>query len=287
MTSRLIDMHSHWSTKRGYVLKTEEELAHQFETWRSRPSFCTEAEMAQDFRGSNVKVILDFGFDKFQAVDEARATHDYGFETQRQYPDVIIGNWIHLQPERGKPALDEFRRCLDVGGGFIGLAISGAGGVPASDAAYDPFYKLSIEAKAPVLICVGHTGLGAGLRGGRGIILDNCHPRHLDIVAARFPELTILAGRPGWPWQSETISVLLHKANVWYELHGWSPKYFTPDLKHEIPRRLADRVMFGADYPLLTYERLVDDWRALGFSEEVLEKVFFANAERFLSEVGR
>ena len=24
------------------------------------------------------------------------------------------------------------------------------------------------------------------------------------------------------------IAVLLHKANVHYEVHGWSPKYFTP-----------------------------------------------------------
>ena len=49
----------------------------------------------------------------------------------------------------------------------------------------------------------------------------------------------------------------MHKRNIWYELHGWSPKYHTADLKHEIPRRLKDRIMFGADYPLLGYERLV------------------------------
>ncbi len=30
--------------------------------------------------------------------------------------------------------------------------------------------------------------------------------------------------------------------------------------------------MFGADYPLFTYERLVDDWQALGYDEEVLEQ---------------
>lgn len=286
MNPRLIDIHSHWGTRRGYPLQTEEELAQQKRTWHSQAQFRTEKEMAADFHAANVKVILDFGFTKFLPVEEAQPVHDYGFETQRQYPEVILGHWFHFQPERGKPALAEFRRCLDRGG-FVGLAVSGSGGLPASDPAWDPFYKLCIEARVPALVFVGHTGLGAGLPGGKGVILDHCHPRHLDLVAATYPELTIVAARPGWPWQAETISVLLHKTNIWYELHGWSPRYFTQELKHDIPRRLVDRVMFGADYPLLQYRRLVDDWRELGYSDEVLDKVFFRNAERFLQQVGR
>jgi predicted TIM-barrel fold metal-dependent hydrolase len=79
----------------------------------------------------------------------------------------------------------------------------------------------------------------------------------------------------------------MHKRNIWYEVHGWSPKYFTPDLKHEIPRRLRERVMFGADYPLFTYERLVRDWRSEGYTEDVLADVFVNNAERFLAQVKR
>jgi predicted TIM-barrel fold metal-dependent hydrolase len=284
--TRLIDLHSHWSTRRGYVLQTEEELAQQQGTWHSQPRYRTESEMADDFRAAGVQVILDFGYTKFLPPEKAREINDYGFEVGRMHPDVIIGHWVHLQPELGKPALQEFRRCLDKGG-FVGLAVSGSGGLPASDPAWEPFYKLCVEANVPALIFVGHTGLGAGLPGGGGIILDHCHPRHLDFVAARNPKLTIVAGRPGWPWQTETISVLLHKRNIWYELHGWSPRYFTADLKHDIPRRLVDRVMFGADYPLLRYERLVADWRELGFSEEVLQKIFFRNAERFLEQTRR
>jgi predicted TIM-barrel fold metal-dependent hydrolase len=76
------------------------------------------------------------------------------------------------------------------------------------------------------------------------------------------------------------IAILLHKPNVWYEVHGWSPRYFTPDLKTEIGRRLQDRVMFGADYPMFAYERLIADWRAEGYGEDVLDKVFYGNAER-------
>ena len=105
MTDRLIDTHSHWGTRRGYVLQTEAELAEQIRTWHSAPRYRSESEMADELRASKVQVILDFGYTKFLPVDQARAIHDYGFEYMRQYPDVVLGHWIHLQAENGKPAL--------------------------------------------------------------------------------------------------------------------------------------------------------------------------------------
>ena len=284
---KMIDIHSHWGTRRGYTLRTNEELAQQKKTWNSEPKYATEDQMADYFRQSNVRAVLDFGFTKFIPLDEARAVHDYGFETERAHPDAIIGHWIHIDPHTGLEGVRELRRCIENAPGFIGFAVSGSGSGPPSDPAWKLFYELCIEAKIPALIFVGTTGLGAGLPGGGGILLDDCHPRHLDQVATKHPQLQIVAARPGWPWQAETIAVLMHKRNIWYEVHGWSPKYFTPDLKHEIPRRLRERMMFGADYPLFTYERLVRDWHSEGYAEDVLEDVFVNNAERFLEQVKR
>lgn len=279
----IYDMHSHWGTKRGYALRSAAALAQQKHTWNSEPKFVTEAQMADYFRASDVKAILDFGFDKFLPIDEAAELHDYGFETQRTYSDVVLGLWVHIDPKTGADGLKELRRCRDAKAGFLGLAVSPGNLPPASDPVWDPFYKLCVEAKIPVLIFVGTTGAGAGLPAGGGVRIDYCHPRHLDDVAARYADLTIIAARPGWPWQSETIAVLLHKRNIWYELHGWSPKYLTADLKHEISRRLKTRVMFGADYPLFTYERLIADWKSEGYAEDVLENVFTRNAEKFFA----
>jgi predicted TIM-barrel fold metal-dependent hydrolase len=39
--------------------------------------------------------------------------------------------------------------------------------------------------------------------------------------------------------------------------------------------------MFGCDFPALGYERVVKDWIEEGYSDEVLEKLFFRNAERY------
>ncbi|MGA7324552.1 MAG: amidohydrolase family protein [Rhodomicrobium sp.] len=282
---KIIDIHSHWGTERGYPLRTAAELQQQKATWNSETKYATEKEMTDYFRASNVQTILDFGFAKFLPLEEMRALHDYAFETERANQDVILGHWIHIDPSSGEEGLRELRRCIGKRIGFIGFGVSSSLTPPSSDPLFDPYYKLCIEANIPVLIFVGTTGLGAGLPGGGGVILDNCHPRHLDSVAARFPGLKIVAARPGWPWQTETLAVLMHKRSIWYELHGWSPKYFAPDLKHEIPRRLKNRVLFAADYPLFSYERLTRDWKSEGYPEDVLENVFHRNAEAFFESL--
>ncbi len=281
---RVFDLHSHWGTERGYRLRSEAEKSQQPKVWGSQPRYVTEEQMAEYFRAQHVRTILDLGFTKSLPIEQTREFHDYAIETQHRFPDVIYGNWINIDTRQSKAALAELERCIGISRGFIGFIVSGGSlGAPASDPAFEPFYGLCQEAGIPVLILVGFTGTGAGLPGGGGVLLDHCHPRHVDYVAARYPDLRIIAGRPAWPWQDEMIAILLHKPNVMYELHGWSPKYYSESLKREISRRLKDRVMFGADYHLFTYERLFSDWEAEGYSEEILARVFYRNAEKYFS----
>lgn len=281
---KLFDLHSHWGTERGYPLRGAAQLAQQKSTWNSSAKYVTEDEMAAYFRASGARAILDLGFTKKLALEEARELNDYAIETQRRHPDAIFGNWIQIHPKHGVAGARELERCIAASTGFVSACVTGAGmDHPASDPIYEPFYDVCEAHGRPVLVLVGYVGLGAGMPGGDGIELDLCHPRHVDRLAARRPRLQIIAGRPAWPWQDEMIAVLLHKANVSCELHGWSPRYLTEPLKHDIARRLKGKVMFGADYPLFTYERLVADWKALGFDDEVLENVFHGNAERLFA----
>ena len=69
---------------------------------------------------------------------------------------------------------------------------------------------------------------------------------------------------------------------VYWELSGWAPKHFPASLRTDIRGRLQDKIMFGSDYPSLPLSRLLREWDELGFSEEVMDKVFHANAERVL-----
>ena len=69
-------------------------------------------------------------------------------------------------------------------------------------------------------------------------------------------------------------------AKIGHEHRG--PKYLPPQLKTDIRGRLQDKVMFGSDYPSIPYERLFREWKELGYSDAMMEKLFHGNAERIL-----
>ena len=74
----------------------------------------------------------------------------------------------------------------------------------------------------------------------------------------------------------------LYKANVSIDISGWGPKYVPPALKHDMQRRLQDKIMFGSDYPGWSPGQCCDEWEMEGFRPGVVEKLFFQNAIRIL-----
>ena len=86
------------------------------------------------------------------------------------------------------------------------------------------------EAKLPVIFHTGHSGIGTGMPGGGGVRLKYGNPMDIDDVAVDFPDMPIIMAHPSFPWQDEAISVCLHKPQVYIDLSGWSPKYFSPIL---------------------------------------------------------
>jgi uncharacterized protein len=145
-----------------------------------------------------------------------------------------------------------------------------------------PLYEAIAEAGLPALFHTGHSGIGTGLPGGGGVRLKYSNPMHLDDVAADFPELTIVMAHPSFPWQDEAISIALHKQQVYIDLSGWSPKYFSPNLISYANTLLRDRVLFGSDFPLITPDRWLEDFAKADFKDEVRPLILKENAVKML-----
>ena len=73
-----------------------------------------------------------------------------------------------------------------------------------------------------------------------------------------------------------------HKANVYIDLSGWSPKYFSPALVRQAGTILQDKMLFGSDYPALTPERWLSDFAALDIKDAARPKILKENAVRVL-----
>lgn len=143
-------------------------------------------------------------------------------------------------------------------------------------------YEAIADAHVPALFHTGQTGLGSGLPGGHGIKLRYSDPMLLDDVAADFPDLTIVMAHPAVPWVDAQIAIAAHKANVYLDLSGYSPKYFPPQLVTAMGRQLKTKVLFGTDFPYITLQRWRRDFEALDIDPGIRKLVYKDNALRVL-----
>jgi predicted TIM-barrel fold metal-dependent hydrolase len=202
-------------------------------------------------------------------------------EGAARHPDVLIP-FGSVDPRTGADAIDLARQLVAEHGvrGFK-FHPTVQGFDPSSDE-FRPLWAAIEQLGVPIVVHTGQTGVGAGLPGGYGLKLRYSNPMLLDDVAADFPGLTIILAHPSVPWQDEALAMAAHKANVYIDLSGWSPKYFSPALVRQAGSILQDKVLFGSDYPALTPDRWLDDFAQLEIRDAARQKILKDNAARVL-----
>lgn len=241
----------------------------------------SEEQVIEKFTRADVEVVL-VAFDIETVIQAPPCSNDYVTSLRDKYPGRIIQAWGAVDPFKGDEAIAEARRAVTELGvlGFHFHPIMGRYRV--DDRRLYPLWETISELGVPIMVDVGTTGMGAGMPGGLGTRVEHAHPMAVDNLAADFPNMTIVAAHPGWPWVEEMTAVALHKGNVYWELSGWAPKYFPEQLKKDIRTRLRDKIMFGSDHPSLPYERIFREWAEIGYDDDVMADVFHRNAERVL-----
>lgn len=191
----------------------------------------------------------------------------------QRYPDRFHG-LAGLDPTEGMAGVRELQRLVrDYG--FIGAHFYPHWFELAPDhARWYPFYAKCVELDVPVQLQVGQS-----------MVYDPRYPRRsvgrpitLDAVACDFPELKIVGIHVGIPWTDEMIAMAWKHANVFIGTDAHSPKYWPPSFVHYLKSFGQDKVIFGTDFPVLDFERTVNEIMALGMSEAVAEKVMRTNA---------
>ena len=254
----------------------EDAASHYFKAGR-RP---TIAETIAYYRERRLGLVM-FTVDSEFEMGVRRVPNEEVAEAARDNADMMLA-FASIDPHKGKLGVRQARRLIEEYGmrGFK-FHPTCQGFFPNDRMAY-PLYELIAERRLPAIFHTGHSGIGTGMRGGGGLRLKYSQPIHLDDVAADFPDMTIILAHPSWPWTDEALSVALHKPNVYIDLSGWLPRYFPPQIVRYGNTQLKHKLLFGSDYPLISPDRWIEDFRAAGFKPEVQEMILKENAIRAL-----
>lgn len=141
-------------------------------------------------------------------------------------------------------------------------------------------YPVYEEAQARGVVCMFHCGSSTFDR----TVMRFCDPLQIDDLCTDFPELVVVAahGGRGFWYREVTFLTRLHR-NLYFDVAGLPPQklleYF-PDL-----HRLADRILFGTDWPVVPNGRIrphIEAVSALPIPPAGIEAILGGTARRLL-----
>lgn len=196
-------------------------------------------------------------------------------EAVRQFPDRFHG-LAGLDPTEGMAGV----RALEKAVGELGFI--GAHAYPhwfemAPDhARWYPYYSKCVELDIPILMQVGQSLVYEPQRPLQSV----GRPITFDPVACHFPELKLVGIHIGIPWADEMIAMAWKHENVHIIADAHAPKYWPESFVRYIDSYGRHKVMFGTDFPVLTFERYRQEVDALGLRPESYRAFVRDNAIR-------
>jgi len=276
-----IDVHTHPSTKEYLEGSFGSVLSKAKDHFKNPIAIRSIDEMAQEYRDQGLMAVIS-GWDAETTMGDPRTSNDLIAKIVQKYPDVFIG-FAGIDPWKGKFAIQELERAIkDLGLRGVGEFHPICQKFFPNDRQFYPLWEKCEEFGIPVSFHTGTTGVGAGMPGGGGYRIKYSKPIYIDDLAADFPNLKIITCHPSIPWLDEQLAVVTHKANVYMDLSGWHPRFFSENLINQMNFALQDKMMFGTDYPWITPQKWLSAFNKLAIKEEVRSKILKENAIRIL-----
>ncbi|MEO0746366.1 MAG: amidohydrolase family protein, partial [Pseudomonadota bacterium] len=243
----------------------------------------TVQDTAAYYRARNIAAVI-FPVDAERETGFRRYSNEEVAQLCAENDDILIP-FASVDPHKGKAGAREVRRLVrEFGVRGFKFHPTMQGFFPNDREACYTVLEACAEEGVITLFHTGQTGVGSGMRGGMGMRLKYSNPMHLDDVAVDFPDLKIVMAHPSFPWTEEGLAVAQHKPNVYYDMSGWSPKYFPEIFVRYANSLLRKKMLFGSDWPAITPDRWLADFEAAPFKDEVRPLILKENALRLLGE---
>jgi predicted TIM-barrel fold metal-dependent hydrolase len=181
---------------------------------------------------------------------------DYVAQYVAQDPERFIG-FLSVDPTQAGWQAEMERGHQELGMQGIKLLSMYAGFYP-HDESLLPLWQYASDHQLPVLLHTGTTFVAQAP-------LDCTLPRHLDPVAARFPDVRIVMAHIGHPYGGEAVVVARKHRHVYTDL---SAIHYRPFQCYQTLMLVQEygvwhKVLFGTDYPFTTVDASIDGLFAL------------------------
>lgn len=238
----------------------------------------TFEDLTTEMESFNVRGILQA---EFEEAGNSRYWNQRVADLVGRRPDLFIGGIASVDP-RQADAMEELVWAHDELG-LRGMVIQpGFLGMFANDSRCYPLYSYCENRGVPVTV---HTGINFT----PNCSIDYGRPIYVDRVACDFPNLTLVCNHGGWPWVTEALAVAWKHRNVHLEFGAIAPKYLADPrggwdpLPHWMRTQISTKILLGTDWPMLGYQRLVDELPLLELPAEVLDRYTRLNAESIIA----
>jgi predicted TIM-barrel fold metal-dependent hydrolase len=139
-----------------------------------------------------------------------------------------------------------------------------------------PLYAKCCELDIPFMTQVGQSLIYSPQQRLRSV----GRPITLDAVACDFPELRLIGIHIGIPWTDEMIAMAWKHENVFIGADAHSPRYWPASLVHYLNSYGRNKVLFGTDFPVLDFQRTMQEIGELDLRPEVRRLFLRDNALR-------
>ncbi len=231
-------------------------------------------EIVAGLRERNVELAVITGRD-CETTYGFPANNKSVLEFVRAYPELFKGFW-GIDPHKGMRAVEEVVRVVEEYG-MRGIAIDPyLAHIPAHEARYYPLYSKCCELGIPVFITTAPPPQVPGA------VMDYTDPRHVDIVARDFPELTIIMSHGGYPFVNEAIFACMRNANVYMDVSEYELAPMAEAYVQAMNTVISDKVLFASAHPFVEQADAIDIYKNMPLTPEVRAKVMYKNARRVL-----
>ena len=276
----IIDFHAHIfpphiQANRAPYLARDHTFSHLYSDPKARLSTADELVEKMDAWGIQVAVTVNMGWSVHEFCVE---TNDYILESARRFPDRLVPFCV-VNPALGDRAVEEVERCAMLGARGIGELHSYAQGYRLDDSnVMGPVMEV---AQRHGLIVLTHSSEPVGHDyPGKGTVT----PEQLSGFINDFPDATIVCAHwgGGLPFYALMPEVRESLKNVYFDTAA-SPFLYTPQVFPTVVEAIGyEKILFGTDYPLISYKRLLGQVDGLGWPQHVKDGVLGGNGARLL-----